>query len=1130
MSEEYEYDRFDDGQAVLAAVEKQRTEYTEMAIQYATDLKGILENIGTNGYKDVLLEPIDIDVAPSEKTTIFQLVQTDNESFNKVIYTLSFLSEEMLHLTEEAQKRYMGPLLVFGDSDPSLGNDYLYSEGAAQLTAAKLVPLIGDLSRFVRRANAVVLNAVRQLGALFGRRAGHTTKYNIFRRGSLSSFFAQIGTLLQTLFTLDMVIKKNECLGDAWLKYTRMISHARKNPANYQTTEQEMSRLEKTLLALDGLVMDGYIFPNCIGQDFDYGDGIVDVTRNEGLAQQFAAAISTYVEEDAKALAENEEEEIERLWKLPSFYCLLFFYLKLYGAARDKKLLKRVVTVVVLSTPPHLPLAQGLVWTPITSFSSFAPVLGELLKDSRKIITDFGVRFVRAFPDRVRALSYTSSVWMCRMESNLANRGGAEAVLHTRIRLVRQGTALAHSALYLFLAYVTSKKELTHPDVIRLSSLTALQKAIVGTFHRRTDLLAESLPLMLQLLTRELASAENTITKPIESQIIEKKRIDEQSLDLFTACTLAAELLRSCVTDQRLAVLRLLFDIISPHHLHHQQQHGQQLSSTSTALLYQIGQLQGTRRTLRALSCEYLFFYRDVPKAFFKLAYEKQRLASAIQYVFHALQDVIPLLLRGVHAEQSALVATFRGEVLRCFRSDFIVPLQQSIERHLRMTTHTHITTGTGIAVLPSPTLALKPFCFAGEYIDINAIVSHYLDQTFYNLTTVALYDWKTYEAMRCVGRTRLGLSLTDVHLPGQTLEQGLDVLEIMRNIHTFVSLYNYNLNNQLFVERQADSKMLNTISIQHVANSIRTHGMGIINTTVNFAYQFLKRKFSIFSQFLFDDHIRSPLMKEINLIKQDKIKQYPPERAEMFVRDIRKLGVADGKSYLDRFRTLVTEIGNTVGYVRLVRNGGVKYCSDALKFVPSLKNIKNVEDLCASSKLSAETLQAAKNLDSSIVNLTQSFGGGFEYLDMLVKVFANEMRAAGNEHLRNFYIIVPALTVSFVDHLLDHKTKLPKKAAQLHADGYVFTDDGLAIGIAYILKLLNVQEQFDALRWFDSIFETYKKKERECKAKLQTKLKKDVQAAQYNLARVQALVREYHLLRFTFAGAKIFFDSEEKD
>ena len=110
-------------------------------------------------------------------------------------------------------------------------------------------------------------------------------------------------------------------------------------------------------------------------------------------------------------------------------------------------------------------------------------------------------------------------------------------------------------------------------------------------------------------------------------------------------------------------------------------------------------------------------------------------------------------------------------------------------------------------------------------------------------------------------------IALAEIELPGQTLEQGLDVLEIMRNIHIFVARYNYNLNTQCFIEKSLnakDRKHLNTISIRHVANSIRTHGTGITHTTINFVYQYLAQRFQVFSQFLYDDHIKSMLIKEL--------------------------------------------------------------------------------------------------------------------------------------------------------------------------------------------------------------------------------------------------------------------------
>lgn len=52
------------------------------------------------------------------------------------------------------------------------------------------------------------------------------------------------------------------------------------------------------------------------------------------------------------------------------------------------------------------------------------------------------------------------------------------------------------------------------------------------------------------------------------------------------------------------------------------------------------------------------------------------------------------------------------------------------------------------------------------------AYVTHYLDKTFYNLTTVALHDWATYSEMRSLATQRYGLMMTEAHLPSQTLEQ----------------------------------------------------------------------------------------------------------------------------------------------------------------------------------------------------------------------------------------------------------------------------------------------------------------------------------------------------------------------
>ena len=54
---------------------------------------------------------------------------------------------------------------------------------------------------------------------------------------------------------------------------------------------------------------------------------------------------------------------------------------------------------------------------------------------------------------------------------------------------------------------------------------------------------------------------------------------------------------------------------------------------------------------------------------------------------------------------------------------------------------------------------------------------------------------------------------------------------------------------------------------------TFRTHGTGVMNTAVNFSYQFLRKKFIVFSQFLFDEQIKSRLTKDIRFFRENRDK-----------------------------------------------------------------------------------------------------------------------------------------------------------------------------------------------------------------------------------------------------------------
>lgn len=47
-----------------------------------------------------------------------------------------------------------------------------------------------------------------------------------------------------------------------------------------------------------------------------------------------------------------------------------------------------------------------------------------------------------------------------------------------------------------------------------------------------------------------------------------------------------------------------------------------------------------------------------------------------------------------------------------------------------------------------------------------------------------------------------------------------------------------------------------------------------------------------------------------------------------------------DGSTFLDQFRRLIAELGNALGFVRMLRLGGMHYCQNATKFVPNLGQV----------------------------------------------------------------------------------------------------------------------------------------------------------------------------------------------
>ena len=177
----------------------------------------------------------------------------------------------------------------------------------------------------------------------------------------------------------------------------------------------------------------------------------------------------------------------------------------------------------------------------------------------------------------------------------------------------------------------------------------------------------------------------------------------------------------------------------------------------------------------------------------------------------------------------------------------------------------------------------------------------------------------------------------------------------------------------------------------------------------------------------------------------------YPYDRAEEFNKKIKRLGVfEDGGTYLDKFRTLVTQIGNMLGLIRMIKSAGLRYAATISNFIPNTQDIKKFTEI--SEDYSSFTKDSSAVFDKIIESVTKNYTDDTDYFSLLVNTFKGVVGNSETKHLHNFYMIIPALTLNFADSLLSAKDKINKK----NVAGMYFTDDGFSLGIAYILRVLD--------------------------------------------------------------------------
>jgi WASH complex subunit 7 len=493
---------------------------------------------------------------PYEEISLLQLIKSDNKVLNKVLTVFMSLCSEISELKAEAEKKFFIQLIMYEERVSAKD----LQEGEAQLQLGRILPLLQDLSSFVVRVYAVVKKVIQQLAALYAPELRGSLKKVMDGSGvHLQQVYEHLGDALAILLTLDTIIRHSRALHEHWTLYRRMMTTAVRGSAEkFGTTEEKLRPLEKQIIKLEGELLEGRIFVNCLIQPYD-GEQVL-VTAAQALADEFYYNIQTYFVHLEAYLGEVNETD-QRI-KFVGFCCLVALHYNLFKVV-EKKFVRAIWDTY--KKVPAIHLVGNIVFFPTEFLSHYLPGCDKLLDKKQK-------SGANTFPNQwligraqnlardAQSLYIQISSWMISMESFLPSANLNQDVTN-KMSLFVDGMKFAYSICHLLRTlsglHVALGVSMKKTGVIALCKLVELLKAVEHTFHRCAMTVAQSISQLIQhhsLLCIDIVGK-------AKQRLVAEKRYSDKRLDVLGALTLMQTCLNGPGTKQRLLVSKLALGV-----------------------------------------------------------------------------------------------------------------------------------------------------------------------------------------------------------------------------------------------------------------------------------------------------------------------------------------------------------------------------------------------------------------------------------------------------------------------------------------------------------------------------------------------------------------------------------------
>ena len=1108
------------------------------------------------------IDPIKLKISSQETLPgICDIIKPSKNFYTKVLTALGTIILEVDNLlpnigTTNYESLY--PLSVYGEEiDDGKNEDKAVND--EEIRISRMLPVFHEIFDKINKLMNVAINLLNQLASLYSEQNAHyTVSYKFYNFGLAFDYLAKI---LSYFLAIDNVVSGNDYLRPHWNKYRSFVYQLKNNLSEFNMTEEQRKKLDKFVKKVNAPIFENTCYIQCIhiikeksGQISPSGQGIKPLNQCKLFLQHF----NLYMNSRIKKINSNMDKltETYEANDLFQYLSLLGFYIKLLGKDSDKNILKLAwLSQKKIANINIVGISYFNIKNFLEKFDEFKRGVSLDPPNVDKQIKANLTSLEKQLPFIINNYSKNLISWATKMDSIFSNSKdfapkfqGNPKLLETtsnKIKLIIEGLCTANylrkKVSFILDSHFTLGIQLDKELINQLTIGIELIKVVEFEFSKLMNLICLNIPIFNRALLFPIQDILKKVAEKAQKKYKDGKSTNEQLYkDALSASSIFYTCTQSVQSELRLVIEKLCFSTITAKEMLDENSY-----DTINENLWTIEILnQLTREITRCCDCSFLYLYQTIFQNAFENIYNDR--PKRIYYFIMAVNDIENPLHYIKFKENDGIddIKRLRKVTIETFEKFFMKQLSEQLEKDLQIQVHSTFIEGLDGAEYSETNLQsylnIQPFRFFDIVFDVKRYMEEHLNKKFYQMTTLNLNNYQTYQRMRVLARNKYGLNLHEVYLPNQNLVTGKDILEVVRNLTSFAKGYTHNLHSQQFIEIVKDGSYINIIGVQQILTSLYTHGKGIINTIINTAFGYISKNVGTIIDIIRDDYIISMLREEHKFWEEQKANinyNYPLERGQNLRQKIIAYNDNKKNGIIPKCIRIITQIGNVVSLIRCIRTALMDYNSQNVNLLTTyntneFSNLIDRISLSPDSDPSSKSSQISQNMitntqnsliDSSklfcktISALKQTGENEINYLLLLVSAFSESINTEKIPYIDLFAFLLPPLIITFIDTAINAKDNLLKKNKSEECS--YFSDDGFIMGMCYLLKLFMADKKFESLNWFPSVIQFYNNKKGDKKTDKYTG-----GIDTLNEREISSYKEQFELQYYTYTSASLLF------